>query len=198
MAVNDGDVLRIAAGFTYLAGGDEQVNTYFFELLSGGPMLDANALIDAGEMMERLYTHVLATQPITLKYNTLAVKNVTQDLLLGTIPWPTLIQGTGTGVAVSSQVAQLIFGRTSVPRVQMRKYVVGLQEEDVSNSLLTGAQITALTNMALELVAFQFPTNGNWVPIAYNAVLDRRTRPVSAGVSLSTRTQRRRTLGRGA
>lgn len=198
MTVQTGDVLRAAARLWYTGSGNEQVNTYFYELVTGGPLTDAVVAADLLGLMEEIYTHVLAIQSSDYSYADIAIKNITQDILLGTFSWPTLVQGTGTGVLTSAQVCALIFGRTAISRVQMRKYFGGLQEEDVSDSVLTGATLTALTNAGIEIIATQGTLNGTYQPIAYNELLDRRTVPVSVGVSSITRTQRRRTRGRGS
>jgi len=198
MTVNNLDVLLVAAQFSYLAAGDQQINTYHYELNTGGPMTDALAVTDMGLILEKIYTHVLASQAIEYAYVDLTITNITQNLLLGTFPWPTLTVGTGSGALNSSQVAVLLFGRTAVPRVQLRKYFGGGQEEDVTDSLINAVALTRYQNAAIEMIAQQGSATGTWDPIAYNTVLDRRTKPVSSAVSLSMRTQRRRTRGRGA
>ncbi len=198
MTVNNLDVLSVAAQFSYLFAGDQQINTYHYELNTGGPMSDALAVVDMGLILEKIYTHVLSSQATTYKYVDFTVTNITQALLLGTFPWPTLTQGVGTGVLASSQVCALIFGRTAVPRVQIRKYFGGMQEEDIQDSTMIAAALTRYQNAGIEIIAQQGVASGTWDPIAYNTALDRRTKAVSSAVSLSTRTQRRRTRGRGA
>lgn len=198
MAVQQNDILRVTASMTYGIGGQLLENVFHFKANDAVVVLDPQALIDMGTVIELLFATTQVVTPNTIQYTSYTVKNVTQNLLLGTAPWPTFVAGGDISAIASPQVAALVIGRTSKPRVQSRIFIAGLREGSVSAGIIDGILLTALVALAATLL---LPYQGlvqRYQYVAYNRALATSTIPVSSAVILPTRSQRRRSIGFGA
>lgn len=198
VAVNQLDVLRMACRYQYTLGADDIVNTFHYEKTDAIPSTDLAAANDLRAIAELMYTHILASIPTSVAFIDIALKNITQATLLGTFGWPTFGVGTGAGPKDASQVAALVFGRTALSRVQIRKYIGAMQEPDIANSQIQATALTRYQNFGTEMALNQVQVAGVYRPIAYNTALDRRTGILSTAVSINVVTQRRRSRGRGS
>lgn len=198
MTVNVGDVLRASARSNFGTGGFDLVNVFHFQFDSAAAIPDAQAVTDIGAILEDMENAVISRIGTIIKYVDITIQNITQNTLLGANPWPTITAGLEPGDVVSPQVAALIIGRTLTPGIQARKYHYGAGENQVNNGTFLSTMLTSLGNYAARYIADNFIVGETYTPIAYNKLLDRRTKLTSSLVIATARTQRRRTIGRGS
>lgn len=198
MAVQQNDVLRVTASMTYGVAGQVLENVIHVRASDALVVLDPQALIDMGLVLEQLFGSLVTVTPNLINYVSYTVKNVTQNVLIGTTTWPTFTVGGDIAAIASPQVAALVIGRTQVPRVQSRIFFSGLREGSVSVGLIDGILLTALlATAALLLLPFTGALQ-RYQYIAYNRALMTVSVPTSTAVIIPTRTQRRRSTGFGA
>lgn len=198
MAVQQNDVLRVTASMSYGVGGQVLENVFHFVASDPVVVLDPQALIDMGLVIEQLFGSLVTVTPNLINYVSYTVKNITQNTLIGTTGWPTFTVGGDIAAIASPQIAALVIGRTSKPRVQSRIYFSGLREGSVSVGLIDGILLTALVaTAALLLLPFTGAVQ-RYQYVAFNRALVTTTVPSSTAVIIPTRTQRRRSTGFGA
>ncbi len=198
MAVDAGDVARISAEFE-TGQNDDAINVYHV-LFVDGPVVGDQGFMDiVRDQLEVLYTPL--EDDISAEYTPI---QVTGKLVIGGLQilpdtaWTAGLNFTNILEPVSPQIAALIFAGTTTSKVQGRKYIFGLTEGDVDAGLWSGTMVGELALYAAAWIAdwvvggrtFRFGVVGGVVPTF---------RQFTNGVVESiTRTQRRRTRGRGS
>lgn len=200
MTVEIDDVLRVSGRLTFDNNEDDIVGVHHYEV-TGGSETDAQTLINIGIVMESIYATVVGRQSQDISYEEITVKNVTQNVILGDTPWPTLVAGALADDALPPQVTALVLASTPSPTRQGRKYAGGFVELDNVGGLLAGALVAALGNFADNYVLTQVIGPINYRPVIMSSP-DGPLQPIFpllvGKVILAFRTQRRRTLGRGS
>jgi len=194
-----GDIIRLA--FEFIVGSsDQQVNVWDVELDSvpGGD--------DDEDIMNKLlagaaaafYNEMVVYMSDLVVGNFVRGYNRTQDTVMPVIL--NTIDGTDNNPVTPFQVSPLLFFNGVTPRVQGRKYYPVCCED------ATDADGDWVATFVADMIAQASDVLANIVSSSlgfhYVVVMDDNPatvmRPTSGGVPLASRTQRRRTLGRGA
>lgn len=198
MAVNDLDVIRVVAEMEML--GSEDVDNIFHVLkVSGGTIPDQTLMDDVANQLEVMYTFLLPVQRIQYTYTQITGQKVFggTDLMPDT-SWPVLTAGASSTDGLPLQIAALIAGQTTRPRVQGRKYLGGFLETANVDGDIGATLITPLLNWGINyIVDWVLGANtyrfGTFNPTT--AVFNAFSSALIGGVF---RTQRRRTKGFGS
>lgn len=194
---NDGDVVRLGC-VQEIDLTDDLVNVLHVTINSGGPMAFAAASQDFQEYCDALYNPLVTSVSSRVTSKHISVKNVTQAQVWGNIAWLTYGGGSSGSDAVANQLAVLVWGRTTRPRVQIRKYLGLFTEINITNGLWISALQALCGAFMVYHIAPQTMTNGLVLQgCAYNYALSRVTLANSYAVSANPVVQRRRRKGRG-
>lgn len=195
---DNGDVVRLGC-VQKLDLVNDIANVLTVQITSGGGLAFAAAAQDfseyCGDLFEGMVTLIVDEQ----LPSSISVANLTQDAVWGNIAWTTYDGGNSTGGPTAAQVAMLVFGRTNISRVQIRKYLGVFSTGFVVNGEWTaGARSVAQTFIDNHITP-QTMTNGLVLRgCAYNAALARVTFANSGATSGIPVIQRRRRIGRGS
>lgn len=200
MTVQVDDILRAAARLTFENDEDDIVNVYHFGV-SGGAETEAQTLLNIGIFLDDMYQTVQGRMATDVDFQEISVKNVTQNIVLGDTPWPTLTVGALAAEQLPPQVTALVIANTLSPSRQGRKYLGGFTETDNDSGVVGSALIANLANFAIDYVATRVINT-----ITYRSVImeapDGPLQPIhpleTGKVITAFRTQRRRTVGRGS
>lgn len=193
-----GDVVRIAAYMRFKAT-DDIVNTWTFQITAAGGFTYAAGYSKWQTYMDLLYAAITAPLSNSVLPNYLTVENLTQGTVGGSFAWGSFTGGASGGDPTAAQVACLGFGRTLVPRVQIRKYVGVFTETDMTNGLWLSTVTTPVSNMlGIHIVGTVIGGGTTVQGCAYNAPLTRVTFANSPHASATPVIQRRRREGRGS
>lgn len=196
--VNDGDILRIGAVWTFEAVF-QIVNVYHAQNFGGGDRTFAAAAIDVQEYMAQLYSRITALLSDDMDTDYITLANVTQDTTFGAIAWDAPIVGGDAGDVTAPGCCLFGFARTLKPRVQIRKYLGVFTETSMVNGLWVAALRTACGLLMSDHIAAFAGANGMTLKgVAYNRELDTYTFAISETTSAEPAYQRRRKRGRGS
>jgi hypothetical protein len=196
--VENGDVLRVAAVMQVL-GISSLVNVWHLKVMSGGPVDFPSAAMDVGEYMDSLYGAITTQLSDEVVADHLELQNVTQDLTYGSFAWTSWAGGSNTAAVTGTQVSLLAFARTTLPRVQIRKYLgVFTQNQLVDSEWISGTRSACGNMMAYHINSQTMSVSLNLKGVAYNDVLARATEALSYATSKYPVIQRRRRIGTGA
>lgn len=198
MTIQIGDVLEASARMEF-QGVDDQVNVYQFVLGTPGPISDEDGVEDILDLIEAIYTlWKVAMSTLTL-FRDIRIRNVTQDEVLGTFPWPTLTAGEAAADCIPPGNCGLINFHTPIPRVTPRKYMGSLVTTQMeADGSLGAAIVTRLSDIATLLLDVWVGTSGDWLYGYFSPKTSTFVFPQSATVSDITAYQRRRKQGRGS
>lgn len=192
------DIIEAAARMEY-DGVDDVINTYQFQLTSALTVSDAQTLIDLLVILEELYTLIVTSQTTFLSYRDIRFTNVTQDLLLGTVGWPTLTVGTGAVDAIPPGVASLANFNTNIPRVTLRKYFGGLDLDNLDqDGTFTAVFGLVMADIQAFLLEAQIQGNDVWRYGYLSPKTGTFVVPVGSSWTDIPAYQRRRKQGRGS
>lgn len=198
MSVNQNDVMEVSARSEW-NGVEDTVSVYQLRKTDSGPTDDADVVDDLVTIMELIYNIFLAAQTALLIYRDIRIKNVTQDVLMGVHPWPTITAGVATGGAMPPGNAALVSFDTGKPRVVLRKFLGGLVSTDLdADGTLDTAVVAALLVFGATLVAPLVQTNGTYEYGYLSPKTLQWETPISVVVTDITAYQRRRKQGRGS
>lgn len=196
--VENGDVLRVAAVMQVL-GSEALVNVWHLKVMSGGPVAFPSAAMDVGEYMDSLYGTITAQISDEVVADHLEMQNVTQDLTYGSFAWTSWTGGSNTAAITGTQTALLAFARTTIPRVQIRKYLgVFTQNQLVNSEWISGTRSVCGNMMAYHINSQTMSVSLSLKGVAYNDALARATEALSYATSQYPVIQRRRRVGTGA
>lgn len=192
------DIFQVTSRMT-IGGDDEDVQSVMhFRQQSAPALTDAQVLADIGDMMDGIYTIVNPSIVDIQDYIDINVKNVTQNLLLGATAWPVLTIGGSTVDPTAFQVVALLLMRTATPRVVGRVNFGVFRENGLASSnWVAGVQSEVLT-AGLALLTDNIEFNGTWRYVVFNREFKTVTLPVSEGITVAARSQRRRSRGIGS
>lgn len=197
MAVLVGDVVRITARLLLDNIGDI-INVYHFLVDTNDTANDTDFMDEAAGEMDTLYTILNSRITDRCTYITVEGFNVSQIVVLPPTSWPVLTAGTAVAEMLPEMNSACVFHRTSVPRVRASKFVPPTTEDSSSDGAIGSGYLTALQDYGDALLDGLTGTNIELAYIAYNALLDRKTRVNSRVVPQRFRTQRGRRLGVGS
>jgi hypothetical protein len=170
MAVNSGDILRVAARLNGAAHGDI-TNVWHVRFNGPGPITDAVAVSACVNYMEDVYTPVKSNITDNYDFEDVNVFNVTQDKPAGVAAWSTLVKGGDTGgETMPPQVAAFVRGTTGYSRNWAKKFIGGLGEAVCNDAGFVSD--TFLANLAALGVAwltgYSFATDNTLTPVVYH------------------------------
>lgn len=196
--VDNGDVLRVAATWEYDLT-EEVTNVYHVLVTSGGAKDFADVIDDLQQYIDLMYEELDVFLSTKMLVDRISVSNVSQGLVFGTINWGVMAQGGSAADALASGVALLAWGRTFVPRVQIRKYYGVFTETGMTDGQWTApVQVAAYTDMESHITS-QAMTDGLTVTgVAWNRTLESYTTASGVATADEPVYQRRRRRGRGS
>lgn len=197
MTAQTNDIMRVAAKLTDI-NGDAVVNVFHVRLDSGGPVDDNDIMIEIGNYMEVIYTNIVSVLQVGMDFIDINFFNVTQDSPLGSMLWPNLTVGSGTGDPLPAQVAAMVRGTTGKSRNWARKFFgVFSESQNTDDGKISGTVQTALTNLLGDWLAGHTEDSNTYVPVVWHAK-DQLWRVITGGVVRNIwSTIRRRRHGRG-
>jgi len=188
------DVIRAILGFTYNVGGRPMSNVFHFADTGPGGILDSDFINTFGAIAENIYAPIANEQSNQLFFINIALQNLTQALIIGTIPWPTFTTGSIAGPIDVAQMAGLIRMITPKPRIQGRVFAPGFPESGVANSAFQTSVQVAMADLGVNLLAPRALGTSEITYCVFNQVLKTFTLPTSTAFGISTRGLNRRKL----
>lgn len=197
MTVNQNDILRVTAEMSI--GVNDVQNVFHYQYVAVADVTDALALLDSAVIMETLYDIILSDIGDALTFDQVRVKNVTQNTLLGSTPFPVLIAGTELGAPLPLPDAALITYPTAVPRTRGGTYFGGFTEiANVEQGNIASATVTRLLAVGVRALQEQNIAGRLYQFVLINRLLGTVIPLTSAIVHPIFRTQRRRRPGVGS
>lgn len=199
-AIDVGDVLEAVIKGKFLST-DDIVSVFQTKITDEQGGTAAEGLIFIDEWFTALVTSLVAEFSNAYSVPEILVTNLTQDSFIGQLT--PAFAGTNVADATSPQICALVMARTGVTSVQGRKYLGVFTEEDVDGGTWSTGLIDNLVTAAdvwqdLFLASNSVEGEGQVVTKdATGAMTDHRN-ITGTRVICDTRTQRRRTLGRGS
>ncbi len=197
MPTNQNDVIEVSARGEF-NGIEDVVNVFQFQLTSVGDVTEAVTLTDLSVHLDNIFGNLGASQTDDFVYRDLTFRNITQDLVLGVIPWPTLTVGGSASGNLPPGVAGVINMATNVARVVLRKFIGGLGVGILdANGTFTGSLLTILGSFASDLLATLVVGGNDWEYGFFSPKTLAFEVPVGATITDIPGYQRRRKQGRG-
>lgn len=175
------------------------VNVLHVKIISGGGLAFAAASQDIQQYCGALFSIIegeISDDQVPLQ---ISISNVTQATVWGGVAWTGYSGGQAATDPTATQLAMLAYARTSIPRVQIRKYL-GVFTEAMMTGGLWSAGVRSLGNSFITYhITPQAMTNGLVLQgVAWNPSLSRAAVGISVGVSIPPVVQRRRRIGTGS
>lgn len=200
MAVNTGDILRVACRMHHATHGD-LVNVFHYRSTSAAPVDDSDVLGDMAAYMDTLYKTIDQDMHKDWTFEDVNVFDVTQNRPLGVAAWPTLVAGGDEyNDCQPSQVAALVRGTTGYSRNWARKFIGGLTEaRNTSGGFVDSTTMTDLAAFAAAWIAGGLGSGGEtFEPVVWHKAAS-MWRPITEAVIRNVwSTVRTRRTGRGA
>jgi len=198
MVVAQNDILRVAARLED-QNGDDVVNVYHFAYRNAAVLTDAQAMDAVAAYLEEMYTEIQPNIHSSAIFRDINYFNVTTDMPMGTIDWPTLTTGAGTGDQLPNQMAAMVRGVTGHSRNWARKFLGPWGETRNSTyGKIDATLLTALANYAVQWLEGGGTAPVKWFPIVWNKVLQQWVDITGTVIRDVWSTIRRRRAGRGA
>jgi len=192
------DVLRLSCRMLF-DNTYSVVNTWTVNVDAGGPATFASWQTAIQAYTAALYTYMNSYIVNNITVDSIGVQNLTQGLVFGSMSWSGWGGGAATGDSLPLGCALMVYGRTLVPRVQIRKYLGVIAEIESNDGVFTGTVRGAAENMMTYHITQQTPDTGKQVTgIAYNMTTLAKTYATSVASSSEVAYQRRRRRGRGS
>jgi len=197
MTVGVGQIMTVVAEMAFM--GQKVLNVY--DLLNSGiEVTNTEALEDAGEFMEVLYTEAKSIMTTALEFVSITARNANTSVDVGATDWPTLTTGSiSTNQFMPSQVSALVTFPTIYPKVRGRKFIPGIAESEVTDGLLVSSAISALEAYASQLLGTYAAPNSSWqYTVLRNGTPTTQAAPTTAIVRNILSTLTRRKVGVGS
>jgi hypothetical protein len=159
----------------------------------------AQMTADIQEYTDVLFGKIVSYVTNAQTASSISVKNMTQNKVWGNIAWGSYAGGGNASERTPYQVALLAYGRTTTPRVQIRKYLGVFAEVDC----VAGLWAAGIRNACQQFIDYHIVpaalTNGAILQgCAYRPSDGRVTLALSGATSEVPVIQRRRRQGRGS
>jgi hypothetical protein len=162
MVVSQDNVLELSARMEF-NGTEDVVNVFQFIKTDAGSITDSEAVDDVLDVLEGLYTFIIALYSVLLVFRDVRVFNRTTQELLGVHLWPTLVAGLQAQNATAPGVCAVVNFSTIVPKVSLRKYFGVLTEASVGPAGAFGVGTTsAVALMGAFLLEEHIEAAANW------------------------------------
>ncbi len=197
MAVAVGDIVRVTAKLL-LSGVSDIVNVYHFSVAVNGTLNDTEFMDQVALALDGLYTPLGPLIHPFVTYISVEGQNVTQDVLLPSRPWPTLVAGTNISEIMPEQNSACVFHRTLKPRVRAAKFLPPMGENVSVNAVIGVVNQAILQAFGDALTVGLTEASIALVYVAFDRLLGGSSVVTQAIVPTRFRTQRRRRLGVGS
>jgi len=197
MTVQDGDVLRVVAKFN--DGADEIQNVYHMQVQVTTPPTDAALASAMGDYMAAAYTPYQVPMTDNIFFTSVATYNETQNMPVGEVPWPLLVNGGQSANPLPPQNSPLVLFTTSVLNSLGKKFLPNLTVNSVdTDGTISTAALTAIVNFINILLNGHDGLTWSAGPGNYRSATQTFI-PYIAGVARDFfATQRRRYFGKGS
>lgn len=197
--VDINDVIEVTAKGKFNTA-DDIINVYQAKITDPQGGTKAETLSWVGEYLVAIGTPLNPLFHPTYELVELIVENLTQNTFLGQIVVGTI--GTNLSEALPPQVCALVMARTPTPAIDGRKYLGPFGEDTQSQGIWTAGTLTALQAFATVwedvFVAVNLVTGVAVIVTKVPLMPPVEHTIEGTRVILTTRTQRRRTIGRGS
>lgn len=146
------DIYRITAHMN-LGGSIDVENVYYLKVGTAGSDTDSDVLTACAAWMDDCYTWISGDLWDSLTFVDVRGFNVTRDVPLAPVAWPVLVSGTSGNDLVATGVSLVITFYTLVSRVRGRKFLGGLTESGIGDSIWSPTQLTHAVNFGIEVLA---------------------------------------------
>lgn len=199
MPAEVGDVIRATAVLKQ-SGTDDLVNVYHVRITTDpGASNDDECVEDISNILELAYGHLNGSLPTSLVYDHIDFQNITKNEEMPSVNWASLGTGGGAADAPSPQVASLVVYKVGIPGVQGRKYLPCFTEGLLDEGAITAGGVALLDGFVVRTVGIKVGGNGWQIEFGIRREGDGSFHPYISGRPIPfTRTQRRRTRGRGS
>ena len=197
MTVYQLDIIRITANMEH--DSIEDVKNVFHVIAAGsGTATDLAFMTTMGAMIDSAYQYCAGKQTTALTYVDIDFYNISQDISMGQVDWPTRVAGSATSERMPMQVAALCHFPTTNSNSSGKKYIAGFTEEwNSAQGLLSSALQTSLASFVAEFLGATAVGTLDIYFGNYNSTLDRFLYWVAGAVDIIWSTQRRRKQGVG-
>lgn len=196
MTVVQNDIIRVTAEQSYVESAVQ--NVFHLRSTNATSVTDAQALLDVAQVMDQVFVFMASRVTTALAYDQVRAQNVTQDVLLGTTGFPTLVAGARSEAALPRQASSIITFPTAKPKTRGSIFMGGLTEADNDpQGIISSALLGQLVSVSLLLLAEIVLGPNSWRYVVFNTVLKTFVLPTGATIPLPWRTQRRRRPGVG-
>jgi hypothetical protein len=194
---DNSDIVRLAFVQRY-GTGTSIVNVVHVRLESGANIDFATFAVAAGEYGGYLYAPLAPVITNAQVADYIAVTNVTQGRVWGQANWLGYTGGNAATEALPPQVCLLCWGRTTLPRVQLRKYLGVFTEANMNSGIWAAAIVAAgVTWMGNHIAPWASTGGTTFKGGAYRDSDGRFTTAVSVASTQNPVIQRRRRVGTG-
>ena len=198
MAIEDGDITRVDYTGDYNSA-DQLAAVYQFNLLSGGPLTNEQALDDFEDIFIAIWNIVKALHDTLVIFRRLRAQAVPSGILLGDQTFAAPQAGTSVEDVSSTTVTAPVSFKTIVPRVILRKSIGPIAENQINaTGHLAAGGVATLSTFAALMMADHVMTNGTWEYGYFSPKTAAWEVPVTALITDRPGTLSRRRLGRGA
>lgn len=192
------DIIRISARMKWDDAYDI-VNVYHVILDAGAPLAFSAIQTAVQNYVDTIYGYLTAYLCTNQTDSSIGVSNETQGTVFGSMSWGTWSAGGHAGDSVPLGCSVLTFGRTSRPRVQIRKYFGVFAEVYTTEGAWLSTVRGACENAMTYHISQQTPDTGiTWTGVAYRPSTGLVTYATSVSSSEEVAYQRRRKRGRGS
>ncbi|MCK5293006.1 MAG: hypothetical protein KAR39_13430 [Thermoplasmata archaeon] len=197
MTVQIDDVLRVTAKMSI--GVEDVQNVYHFKATGTGTATDANVTIAIAAGLDNAYDEVDLLFPTVLSFDTIEFYNLTQDLYLGELAWPTLVAGADVADLLPPQVCPFVLFNTNELGSQGRKFLPVTTTNYIAvDGTPTGGVLTDLAAFAADILIGYVTGTVTMVPGNYRKGTAAFFEWVLAILPDFYATQRRRYYGSGS
>lgn len=188
------DVIKVVARMAML--GQEILNVYHF--ISSDPVFDADVLDDLAQFMDDVYDTIDGVLVDNLSFVDLSITNETDGTDIGVVGWPALTVGAVGADMAPTGIAGLVTLPTAFLGTRGRKFIPGISESNITDSVIIGAMVAFLQDYGDLLIApFLGATSGEpWQYVVVDKDGFARV-PTEAIVANIPAYQRRRKVGVG-
>jgi hypothetical protein len=197
MAVQTNDILRVATRLTDV-NGEAVVNVWHVRLDGGGPQDEEDVMDELEAYMETIYTNLIGVLHSGSNYLDINYFNVTTLNPMGSRPWPTLTNNSGSGDPLPSQVSAMIRGTTGKSRNWARKFFGPFAEpNNTDNGYISSGAQSALIAAGVDWLVGRINGGMTFVPVVWYSKNQTWRQITEAVVRGTWSTIRRRRHGRG-
>lgn len=193
-----GDVCRLTMYGGLPQAGEEWNLVYYLRCAAVGGRTDEDTINEFAVWAGAAWEVWRPACSISFNWKGIRVYNMTQDRPVGEDAAPSPIPGLHETESSATQLAALALAPTSEKRVRGRKYLPGITEAWITNSVLNSSAMTALTNFCVKWLA-PIILGGNvlWTPGLWRKLKPFINLTVTIAKSIAG-IQRRRRPGQGA